>query len=154
MKSADWDVECALNEVIAAIRTGAGLLKMNSATEKGLKKGYLEDFQAQWKANVDWNKWKLKVIPLAVTVGGYAAFLTTIKSVSSTGPLATALDEKLTYTSAWTVAQSSDECMKLELLGGFCRNFPAPLRIAAEDASALARVSRLLGPMLSLVVKP
>ena len=150
MPPANWDVDDALDEVIVAIKAGAGTFSMDSKTETGLRSGYRDDFKDRRDAGVEWNDVEARILALAVLVGSTAALFTSIKSASATGPL----DENLTYAAAWLVARSSPECTGLVMTGGFCRNFPEPLGLSGNDLSALSRVSRLLGPLLPLVIKP
>ncbi len=148
MPPASWNVEDALNQVIVAIKTGAGTFKMEAGTETGLKKGYRDDFEERRRAGVEWKDVEAKILALALTVGATAALFTTIKSSSASGTL----DENLTYTAAWLIAQSSRECGKAVMTGGFCRRFPTPLGLTKDEVDSLLRASGLFGPLLGLML--
>src|SRR5260370_17283572 len=112
--SANWDVEDAIEEVIAAIREGSAL-RIGRRVRKYYENLYWDDFKAQWEKGADWYKARKRVLPLAVLVGAIASALTIIRAVINYDPVPYNVDEKSAADAAWFVAHS-DLCLD----GAFC----------------------------------
>jgi hypothetical protein len=131
--SANWDVEDAIEEVIAAIREGSAL-RIGRRVRKYYENLYWDDFESQWEKGADWYKARKRVLPLAVLVGALASVLTIVRAVINLDPVPYNVDRKSAADAAWFVAHS-DLCVD----GAFCTQAVEGLKTSDEDSVKRAK---------------
>jgi hypothetical protein len=87
----DWDVEGALNKVVAAIQEGSPLLSLKSSTGDAVKDMYRSSFSARTAA--EWQAAKATILELARSAGHISEFATIVLQAKGCVPVAKSLDE-------------------------------------------------------------
>lgn len=146
MSHPNWTVDGALDEVIAAIKSGAQPLVLESGTRTRLEALYRRDFEARWNDGADWTSERDDVLPLAKWVGVLATGLT-LGRIASSGTLPTTLsipvDENAAVAAAKLVA--AFHCREPKTRGGvvilrrWCKSVgdgATPLPVSPNDPLA------------------
>jgi hypothetical protein len=76
--SSDWNVDDAVNEVMAWIHDGSALPFLKLPDDLKLKTTYHDRFQRAKERGIDWNLARKRVLPLAYMVGALATMLAAV----------------------------------------------------------------------------
>ena len=151
--AASWDVQAAVQEVLASIEQGSAL-PLTQVDKDELADFYLPAFRAQHDREADWDKDKGRILPLATMVGMAATLFTSVK-VTLTGGAPTQVDPESALQAASAIALQCalDEVPgargariddDLEPLGSYCpRPVPGTLGAHSEDLAISRRLWEL-----------
>jgi hypothetical protein len=137
----------ALDEVLASIEDGSAFPLTEDALE-ALRQRYQPDFEDNLRANVDWQKARTRVLPLARVVGSLASTLMVIKLDGENVPLPTFVDADSALLASDLVAEMSfcppEEEKRSHPFGKFCS-----LRAEAKQGPAADALFRFFNERLA-----
>jgi hypothetical protein len=137
--AANWNVEEALDEVMARIRQGSALAFRPGDSDQ-LRARYRGPFQAQHDAGADWNLARPRILPMAQLVGFLATTLTSAAALL-TGDRPVAVDRQSALLAAYLVSQLCHypaAAPAVVPFGVYCAGFsPAGISGSLEDHAQL-----------------
>jgi hypothetical protein len=153
--AASWEVEAALQEVLASIEQGSAL-PLTQVEKDELVDFYLPAFRAQHDRGADWGQDKAQILPLATLVGMAATLFTSVKVTLTAGGPPTQVDPESALQAASAIAL---QCQVPEVrgeggarmdddlkpLGPYCpRPVPGTLGAGGDDLAISRRLWELL----------